>query len=494
YALPVHVAPLADKIFNRQPCHDARLSIVLGVIAFFLYSNAHLTRAFWRQLFEEDPERKSLTLISYIASLFATAAIYASVPESAVAVILAIFLLILSWTGRQASLTELISQGHWIAAVAVAQVSITGSTLASTWLGIPARMLSFAMVAASLYCSSRFVRLSETANKGFFTAAYAWFATGLLTLLIWFQGPPWAVAVLWIVLGLALSLVGQGLRRTDLKWHAFVLVWLSAARALASNFDLNQPFFGLRTLSMRLVTISSVALGTYLLAVWAPRLRLRAVYTVIALSLIALLIYQEVSFPWIVVGWVVLALVVAAGERWLTQLVSQPGELRWQAFFIAVMSFGWAWPSNFDLKQPFYFTSLRLVTVCLTALGIYLLARWAPQTRLRPVYSVMGTTLLSALAFKETKTQWTALVWISLAVVLGAAARRWKDRSLLWQTHLLAALAAGWTLYANFAPEYRGSRAQLISVGATAILLYVLARIANVAGVIEDHRISWAYS
>src|SRR5262249_39592659 len=177
-----------------------------------------------------------------------------------------------------------------------------------------------------------------------------------------------------------------------------------------------------------------------------------------------------------------------------TQLVSQPGELRWQAFFIVVMSFGWAWPSNFDLKQPFYFTSLRLVTVSLTALGIYLLARWAPQTRLRPVYSVMGTTLLSALAFKETKTQWTALVWISLGVVLGAAARRWKDRALLWQTHLLAALAAGWTLYANFAPEYRGSRAQLISVGATAILLYVLARIANVAGVIEDHRISWAYS
>jgi hypothetical protein len=157
------------------------------------------------------------------------------------------------------------------------------------------------------------------------------------------------------------------------------------------------------------------------------------------------------------------------------------------------MSFAWAWPLNFDLNQSFYFASLRLVTVSLTALSIYLLVRWAPQTRLRPVYSVMGTTLLSALAFRETKAQWIALAWISLAVALGVAARWWKDRALLWQTHFLAALATGWTLYANFAPEYRGSRAQLISVGATSILLYVLARIANVAGVIEDHRMTWAY-
>ena len=78
--------------------------------------------------------------------------------------------------------------------------------------------------------------------------------------------------------------------------------------------------------------------------------------------------------------------------------------------------------------------------------------------------------------------------------MLGLAGRWWKDRALLWQTHALAALAVGWTLFTNFAPQYRGSRVQLISVGATAILLYVLTWITNVAGVVEDYRIPWTHS
>lgn len=493
YALPVHIAPLAQKILNRQPYHDARLSIVIGVMALAWYASAHLTRRFWRQLFEDNPERQSLTVLSYVASVFATGAVYAAAPEGAVGVALAVFVLLLTWTGKRASISELIYQGHCIASVAIIEVTVTGSTLATKWLGVPARMLSFGLVAAALYWSSRYVRLSETANKILFSAAYAWSATALLTLLIWFQGPPWAVATLWIVLGLALSLVGQAFELTDLKWQAFVLVWLSAARTLAFNFDLSQPFYGFHSLSTRLITVSLVALGTYLLAVWAPRVQMRAVYTVIATALLAFLVFKETPTAWIAVGWIVLALLLTAAARWIPRLTFKPEELKWQALALAILSFGWAWPFNLELTQPFYFTSFRLVTVSLIALGIYLLARWAPLIQLRPAYSLMGTTLLGALAFRETKAPWTALAWIGLGLVLGLAARWWKDRALLWQTHALAALATGWTLYVNFAQEYRGSRTQLVSVGITAILLYVLTRITNVIGVIEDYRMTWAY-
>jgi hypothetical protein len=78
--------------------------------------------------------------------------------------------------------------------------------------------------------------------------------------------------------------------------------------------------------------------------------------------------------------------------------------------------------------------------------------------------------------------------------VLAAAARYWKDRALLWQTHVLGLMATGWTLYASFASQYRNTRVQLISVTITAALLYLLNWITNVEGAIEDRRIPQGYS
>jgi hypothetical protein len=55
-------------------------------------------------------------------------------------------------------------------------------------------------------------------------------------------------------------------------------------------------------------------------------------------------------------------------------------------------------------------------------------------------------------------------------------------------------MATGWTFYANFAPQYRGGRVQLISVGITAIVLYLLNWNTNITKVIEDERIAQGYS
>jgi heme/copper-type cytochrome/quinol oxidase subunit 4 len=382
-ALPERIMPLWQQIADGKLHQDSQLSLILAVIALVLYANAHLTRRIWPDLFVKDLDRVSLTALSYGAGLFASAAIYCYFPDKAVAVALAAMLVIVSWSGRQWSFAELIYQGHALAAVAIAQVTVTGTELETAWHGVPMRMLTFAPVAGLLYLSSRFVRLSQTFAQTIFAAVYAWAATGLLTLLIGLQATHWAVAVLWIVLGLALTLFGETLKRADLKWQAFVLVLLAAGRALAVNFN---------------------------------------------------------------------------------------------------------------LQTNFHHVSMRLISVGLVALGIYLLARWAPLTAIRPVYTVLGTFLLSLLAFKEAPAPWTAVAWISLALALGVASRLWKDRALLWQTHVLSLLAVGWTLYANFAPEYRFTGVQRVTVGITAVLLYALTRITNIAAVIEDERISQGYA
>ena len=384
-AVPFRVFPLAEKILTSQPHHDAKLGLVLAVIAVVLYVNAHLTRRAWPGLFADELEDLSLAALSFVASLFAVAAVYAYVPDKSVATVLALLVALLAATGKAFSIAEMVYQAHWIAVAAFIQAVAVDRSLGTEvrWLGVPQRILAFASVAALLYLSSRFVRLSETLNKAVFAAMYAWAATALLTLLIWYQATDWAVAGLWIVLGVALSLIGHALKRTDLKWQAFALVLLSFARTLQINFDVPGNFHGI---------------------------------------------------------------------------------------------------------------TLRLISVAATALGIYLLARWAPLPGIRPAYSIIGTFLLALLAYKEAPAPWTAVAWAVLALVLCLAARWWKDRALLWQTHVLAALAAGWTLYANFAPEYRQTRVQLLTVGITVVLLYALTWIANIARVIENDRICQAYA
>jgi hypothetical protein len=383
YAFVVRVTPLFQEVVNGEAHYHLQFGIVLAAIAAVLYLNAHVFRRRWASLFAEELETLALRVLSLAASLFAVCAVYALVADNAVAIVLALLVFALSFLGQRFAEDDLIYQAHWISAVAVIQAIVSGQTVAISWHGVPERVLIFAPVAGLLYLSSRYVRLSQTLGKPLLAGAYACAATSLLAILIWFQSPDWSMPLLWLGLGLALSLVGDALKRIDLKWQAFVLALISAARAFTVNMELTALF-------------------------------------------------HQVTY--------------------------------------------------------------RLISVALTAGGIYLLARWAPRSEARPVYSVSGTFLLAVLAFKETPEPWIPVAWIALALLLAVAARFWKDRALLWQTHALSFLAAAWTLYSSFAPAYQGSRIQLISVLITAGSLYVLNWITNVAEIIGDERISQLYS
>lgn len=383
YAVVFRLGGLIEEVLNTQPHYHRNLGIVFAVITLALYTNAHVTRWLWPELFEKEPEKQSLAGLSFAGSLLAMSASFALAPDTAVALVLMLVATVLSWSGRQFRIDELIYEAHWITAIAVIQLVAVGQNTQSLWNGIPYRFVMFLPVAALVYLSSRFVRLSRTQGNAVFSATYMWAGTGLLAVLIWYQMLGWAIAVLWVALGLALCAAAELFHRSDLKWQALVLVLFSFGRAVLYNFSLHTTTHGL---------------------------------------------------------------------------------------------------------------SYRLLTVSVVAAGIYLLARWTPRSELRPIYSVLGTILLGYLAYDETPQPWTGVAWVGLAALLSLAARLWKDRALLWQTHLLSVLAAGWTFYTNFAPQYRGGRVQLISVAITAILLYLLNWNTNIRSVIEDERICHGYS
>ena len=217
---------------NNQPHHHVQLGIVLAVIAAVLYMNAHIFRRLWPDLFEEELESQALRALSFGASAFAVCAVYALAADNAIAVVLALLVFALSLLGKQFSIGDLIYQAHWICSSGCFPGDYYRTNPGNPWHGVPERVLTFVPVAGLLYLSSRYVRLSETLNKDIFSSAYAWAATSLL-------GYPDLVPVARLVhaaaldcLGLALSLVGDALKRVDLKWQAFALVLLSIGRAL----------------------------------------------------------------------------------------------------------------------------------------------------------------------------------------------------------------------------------------------------------------------
>lgn len=385
---PNGVLYYAGRIVNGQPHHDTSLSLALAAVAALFYINSHVIGRIWEQLFDQENESQALSVLSVAASVFAVGAIYAAVGSHAVAVVLAVLVAALAWMGKQFDISELAYEAHWIAVVAILDVCISAVHLDAAWHTIPERFITFGLVAALLYLSSNFVRL------GLAMVLYRWAGTGLIALAIWMQiwfAPirrDWLIAMLWTAFALVLSAVAQWLKRSEFKW---------------------------------------------------------------------------------------------------------------QAFCLAMMAFCCALVVNFDFSEQFHHLSFRLISVTLVAGGIYLLARWAPIAQVWPAYSWAGTILLGYLAFRETQQAyelWTAVLWTGLAAVLGLAARFWKDRALLWQTHFLAATATAWTIGITFLgnPTYRGTRAQLVSVLLTSVLLYALTWITNIAEVIESDRIWQAYS
>ncbi|HZU31940.1 MAG TPA: DUF2339 domain-containing protein [Candidatus Angelobacter sp.] len=195
---------------------------------------------------------------------------------------------------------------------------------------------------------------------------------------------------------------------------------------------------------------------------------------------------------------IVLALLVAV----LSFLGQQFGieELVYQAHWIAAVTALQTFITGQDLAIAWHGLPGRVLLFMPVAALLYLSARHVrlSETDLKTVfaggYTWAASTLLALLVWYQAPRLWIAPAWVGLAFLLAVAARYWKDRILLWQTHVLSFLAVCWTLYTGFAEEYRGSSAQLFSVVLTAALLYALNWIASEKEIIADERFVQAYS
>jgi hypothetical protein len=140
--------------------------------------------------------------------------------------------------------------------------------------------------------------------------------------------------------------------------------------------------------------------------------------------------------------------------------------------------------SNGKLQSP-----VRLTTFLIVAALLYSASRFA---RLQ---SWGGTIVLTFLIYEEfAEKSWIAPSLMLLALTLTVAARYWKRRELLWQSHGLALLAFAQVLAFNFNESYRFTHVQLISVAAVIAMFYAISKLGDIDGLTGSVRIPQLYA
>ncbi|HYX53841.1 MAG TPA: hypothetical protein VE783_10360 [Candidatus Limnocylindrales bacterium] len=300
------------------------------------------------------------------------------------------------------------------------------------------------------------------------------------------------VAMVLALLLICLSWLGRRFSISALIFESHAIAAVAFVQVMVAGLAANGSWYGV---PQRVVMFSAVAVSLYLSSRMVRSSQARdslafsAGYAAAGSTLLAVLIWQQAPAWSVIMLWVLLGVVLVAAAE-----LFKRNDFKWQALALVIAASVRAFIVNFELTATTHHVSYRSISVAVAAAGIYLLGRWSPMKALRPVYSLAGTVLLSWLAYLESPQPWAPVAWIGLALMLAVAARLWEDKALLWQTHSLAVLAAGWTFAYSFAPEYRATRAQLITVGITTSVLYALTWITNIAAIIDDERICQFYS
>src|SRR5215468_6211138 len=454
----------AARIVSGQPHYDPQFSLILAVIAALFYVNSHVIGRVWEALFDREYEQQALTSLSFIASLFAVGAVYMFVQSNAVAVVLALLVTVLALLGKKFEIYELLAQSIWIAAVAVADVSIIGTHLDASWHSIPERLLTFPAVAALLYFSSRFVRFDREWDNQLFTVLYRWAGTGLITLMIWLQTwfaiprRDWLIAVLWTALALTLSGVAHLINRNEFKWQACVLAIMSFLCALVVNFDFVGDF---HHLSYRLISVTLVAGGIYLLAGSAPLVTLKPVYSWMGTILFGYLAYRETQAEhqmWTPVLWIGLAAVLGSAARFWKDRA-----LLWQTPLLAAAATAWTLAISFRYHQDRAQLNTMLLTVLITS-GVLCGLTWVinvakllESDRIRQPYSWAGSLLLSWLMWYQLQPINRSLAWCVFGLILFELGYKSASAYLRAQGYVALASSFVYIFLSNFNSHPVGS-------------------------------------
>ncbi len=309
----------------------------------------------------------------------------------------------------------------------------------------------------------------------------------------WLAFPEAWTAVAWCALAASLAWAGRRFVVNELFYQANVLSAAGIVRVLAINLDETASY---GHFSVRFITVGLVAALLYWTAHWSWETgkpvqpsRWRRVsnagYTWTASFLLALLVWYELREHYsaaVAVVWVSGGLALG----WMGRKLAKR-DLTYQANAAAAAAVARVWLVNYDAGETYHHLSLRLITVTLVAVLLYVSSRWSWVDRANSVsqprwvadiYTWAGSILLAVLAWYEVQFAAVAVVWALGGLVLALVGRWLANRNLTYQSNLLALAAFVRTILVNYHATdlFHGFTERLISVLLTASLIYISSR------------------
>jgi hypothetical protein len=232
-ALPVYslrqVAPDSD--------HHFVTALALGCAAVAAWFNAEYATRRWSDLLGEAFDQAMLRGLSYSAALCAGLAVWLALagpwtllPWLAIALLLALISALL----RSCDLAQ---QADLLNLAVLVRAAMINFAQWDQFANSP-RTLILVLACALLYVNMRRRQPSYVLAEKSFELAYAWAATGVLSVLAWYSLQPAAVAVAWCLMGAVLLEIGLAKRWPFFRHQAFLLLVASFTRLFFINIAL----------------------------------------------------------------------------------------------------------------------------------------------------------------------------------------------------------------------------------------------------------------
>src|SRR5690348_31961 len=376
-----------------------------------------------------------------------------------------IFAVALTLSNRWIRYSQLAWQANVVGFCALLRAFFYNYDISQNFCGpISLRVFTITLVAAGLYFLSRQAAPSENLKRA--TAFFHSFAaTGLLSLLAWYEYPNGWLAPIWAAFALVLAIVDQRLEFEELPWQSHALALMTFMRALSVNLYVTATWRGLsvRLLSLAIVGVIFYALSRVIRMRSEVRRRdLHHTYSWAASVIVSLLLWYELQPLSIAVGWAVFGLVLF--EYGILRKITQ---FRYQAYVALIAAFARIFFANLTAGEPGEFWGPRVYTILPLVLILYFVYAQLPQkeeslTRDRRLHfdvlvAYLGTAAVVALFYFQFPIEWVVTSWAAVVFVLLGASLALEKPIFLHQGLLLTLAVFGRGMAHNlFGASYFG--------------------------------------
>ena len=470
------------RLANEDPALAAGVLFSLCAVVFYINSLGVGSR--WKDLLDGSSGRPLLTIHSYLGAFAAASAAWALFSHDWTALAFGAIMLILAALGRVLESPNLQVQYVLLGLLTFYRAMVVNLHLESPeHTHVRLRLLTFPILGAAFYLTARLAALRDEPGQRTIRGLFAAAGSGFFALLIWFEAPELWQPLAFMVFAVALSEAARALRYHALAWHAHLLTGLAVFTALTADPGAIRVW---HTIPVRSFSALPVVVGGYWLAKRLGtseerHLKLaRVAYTWAGTGIMVWVLHEALRAPWIAVGWIVFAVVLALSTRWIRYQ-----QLAWQANVVGLCALVRAFFYNYELEQKFWGPiSLRIFTISLVAAGLYFLSqKAAPKERYARViaflHSFAATGLLALLAWYEAPNGWLAPLWAAFALVLAIVDQRFELEELPWQSHALAGLTLLRSISVNLyvTATWHGISVRLLSLAIVAVIFYALSRL-----------------